>query len=349
MPGRQKSEMITIPYRIRQLLRNLFSTVLIALLAAAFLFLLWLLWLNRFVVYTRDGAIFDFGINLEIPEGEAALPPTEGPGVDIFYNEGADAIDPVTTELKQLSGCSISAEMLQGDINALCAQVEKLPAGTAVLIDVKNIRGDFFYNTNLGNISSKVSANDLESMIKTLRNKGYYLIARLPAFRDYWYGLNHVSHGLFNLNKYSLWMDADRCYWLNPASEGALTYLRDMIFEIRNLGFDEVVFYDFCFPDTDKIFFEGDKAQAIQAAAMMLVKACASDTFAVSFTASDGTFPLPEGRSRLYFSGISAAQAATLAGQTGLENPDVRVVFLTDLRDTRFEDYGVLRPLSLEQ
>lgn len=342
-----------IPYRTRQAIAKTFSTLVIIALVAAFLLLLWVLWLNRFVVYTRDGAVFDFGIDLQLPPGQVAQPPTEGPDIDIYYNEGENAIDPVTTELKQLSGISITADMLTGDISKLCTQVEKLPTGTPVMIDMKNIRGDFFYTSSLGTSAGNINAADLESMIKTLRGKGYYLIARLPAFRDYWYGLNNVNHGLFVKSRNSLWLDkSDKkypTYWLNPASEGALTYLRDIIFEIRNLGFDEVVFYEFRFPDTDKIYFEDDKAAAIQAAAQMLVKACSSDTFAVSFTGTDATFPLPEGRSRLYLSGVSAADAASLAAQAGLENPDVRLVFLTDLMDTRFDAYGVLRPLHVEE
>lgn len=342
-----------IPYRTRQAIAKTFSTLVIIALVAAFLLLLWVLWLNRFVVYTRDGAVFDFGIDLQLPPGQVAQPPTEGPDIDIYYNEGENAIDPVTTELKQLSGISITADMLAGDISKLCAQVEKLPTGTPVMIDMKNIRGDFFYTSSLGTSAGNINAANLESMIKTLRGKGYYLIARLPAFRDYWYGLNNVNHGLFVKSRNSLWLDkSDKkypTYWLNPASEGALTYLRDIIFEIRNLGFDEVVFYEFRFPDTDKIYFEDDKAAAIQAAAQMLVKACSSDTFAVSFTGTDATFPLPDGRSRLYLSGVSAADAASLAAQTGLENPDVRLVFLTDLMDTRFDAYGVLRPLHVEE
>jgi len=343
---------MSIPYRTRQALRNLFTTALIIALVAAIVWFLWLLWLNRFVVYTRDGAVFDFDISLEIPQGEIAQPPEKAPGVDIYYNEGENAIDPVTTELKQLIGYTITAEMLEGDISKLCAQVEKLPTGTPILIDVKNIRGDFFYNTSLGVTYDSIDADALEAMIKTLRGKGYYLIARLPAFRDYWRGLNNVEHGLFNPNRYSLWLDKSDpkypTYWLNPAHEGALTYLRDIIFEIRNLGFDEVVFWEFRFPDTEKLYFEGDRAQTIEAAALMLVKACASETFAVSFTGSDVSFPLPEGRSRLYLTGVSAADAASLATQTGLADPQVRLVFLTDLMDTRFDDYSVLRPLPVD-
>lgn len=337
-----------IPYRTRQSLRRFIVGLLVAALFLSVAGLVWVLWLNRFVIYTRQGAKFDFSINPEIPTGQVAQRPTETHKVDIYYNEGSDMVLPETTELKQLTGFSVTAEMLQGDIPALSKQLQKLPTGTPILLEVKAIRGDFFYDSGLGPESSKVDTTALSQMIAALNGKGYYLIAQLPAFRDYLYARENVDYGLFNLNRYSLWMDADRCYWLNPASEGTMTYLVQIISELRNLGFDEVVFSDFCFPDTDKIYFKEDRAEAIGTAAKALVRSCATETFAVSFISSDPAFPLPEGRSRLYFSNASAADAASLVSQTGFEDSDVRIVFLTDLMDTRFDDYGVLRPFHPE-
>ena len=119
-----------------------------------------------------------------------------------------------------------------------------------------------------------------------------------------------------------------------------------IVTELRNLGFDEVVFEEFRFPDTNKIKFTKDKTEAITNAANMLVSTCSTDSFAVSFVGTGPTFPLPAGRSRLYLTNSSAADAATLAQQTGLENTDVRLVFLTENHDTRFDAYSVLRPLE---
>ena len=40
------------------------------------------------------------------------------------------------------------------------------------------------------------------------------------------------------------------------------------------------------------------------------------------------------------------ADAAIIAQSSGLEDPEIRVVFMTDVHDTRFDAYSVLRPLS---
>lgn len=338
-----------IPFRSRQAAGRLFTSLLVILLVLAIAIVCWGLWLNRYIVYTRQGAVLDFSIDLNFSEAEPAEPAAPGPTIDIYYNEGDNTLSPITSELQQLEGYHVTEAMLQGDIAAISKQIQLLPSGTPIMLDVKNIRGDFLYNSNQGYRSEKVDRDALEAMIATLRSKGYYLIARLPAFRDYRYGLANVNDGLFNLNQMSLWMDADRCYWLNPERDGTLTYLLQIIAEIKALGFDEVVFYDFRFPDTDKVYFTGDKAAAIEKIASVLVKTCSTEKFAVSFVSTIANFPLPEGRTRLYFQGIAAADAANLASQTGVENPAVKLVFLTDLMDTRFDSYGVLRPLPMEE
>ena len=338
-----------IPYRTRNLLRKLIVTGLVLLLIAAALLLCWFLWLNRFVIYTRVGAMLDFSLSPEISVGQQAELQEPNETVDIYYNEGDNAILPETTELTQLSGVCITGQMLTENFSEVQKYISTLPAETPVLLDVKNIRGEFYCTTTLGKQSKQVDPQQMDELIASLQQTGRYLIARLPAFRDYWFGLENVDCGIFNPNRLSLWMDEDRCYWLNPKSEGTLTYLIQIVAELRDLGFDEVVFTDFCVPATNAIYFEGDRNQAINETAATLVKTCAKDTFAVSFVRSSDAFQLPEGRSRLYLKDVAAADAAAVATQTGLEDIKTRLVFLTELMDTRFDDYGVLRPAQIAQ
>ncbi len=338
-----------IPYRTRRALRSLCVTALILVLAAAAVLVMWLLWLNRYVIYTRDGAQLDFGLSMEFPEGQNIQRPVPGPTIDIYYNEGENVILPESTELTQLSGLYITEEMLRQNLPAVRQTLNTLPVQTPVMLDVKNIRGEFFYSSDLGRTSSGVDTGQMDALIRELKQTDRYLIARLPALRDYWYGLEHVNDGIFNPNRLSLWMDADRCYWLNPLSDGTLTYLVQIAKELRTMGFDEVVFDDFCLPDTDAIYFPDDRTAAINDTASSLVTICATDTFAVSFTGSAETFRLPAGRSRLYLENTAAGDVQAVAQQTGLEEADIRLVFLTTLKDTRYDDYGVLRPLDTAQ
>ena len=149
----------------------------------------------------------------------------------------------------------------------------------------------------------------------------------------------------------SLWLDnsipKEPCYWMNPASDGTLTYLIQTITELRLLGFDEVVLDGFRFPDSELYTFNGDKQQTLEETAAKLVKTCATDTFCVSFVRTAADLKLPEGRTRLYLTGVAATSAALVANQTDFADPTLQGVFLTDSGDTRYDEFCVLRPIDM--
>lgn len=338
---------MNIPYRTRQNLRRAGITLLVLLVAALLVGIFWFVWLDRFVIYTRDdGAKLDMSLTDEIPAGEPAKTP-QLQEVSIYYNEGANALN-TSRELTQISGYYADRSALMKGADTVLAQIKALEPNTPVMVDVKNSKGAFFYSSSVGSKrDGKIDTAAMDKLIDYLKTSNTYAIARLPALRDYEYGLNHVSDGLPTEKGY-LWVDRSDgyFYWLNPKSQGTITYLISIVTELRNLGFDEVVFDYFYFPDTKEIVFKGDKDEALASAAKTLVTACATDSFAVSFVGQDTAFPLPEGRSRLYLSGVAAAQADSIAQQTGLKTPATHLVFLTEVHDTRFDTYSVLRPLD---
>ena len=338
---------MAIPYRTRRTLRGLAIAALWLLLIAIIVLLVWLLWLDRYVVYSRDGAKLDFSISNQQLSGQVAQPPANDATVSIYYNEGDNTLN-ISTELTQLAGFYIDSEMLISRMPEMLDMVKKLPAQTPVMIDVKDIVGRFYYSTALGPVNTSIDQASMNALIEYLVKSDLYVIARAPALRDYYYGLDHVSDGLPMRGGY-LWMDDDRCYWLNPKSEGTLTRLIQTAKELREKGFNEVLFSDFRFPETDKIVFSGSRTEALEAAASRLLESCATERFAVSFLVDSATFPLPEGRTRMYMEGVGASKLKTLAEESGLEDPAVKLVFVTDVNDTRFDAYGVLRPLTTAQ
>jgi hypothetical protein len=93
------------------------------------------------------------------------------------------------------------------------------------------------------------------------------------------------------------WHDEEYCIWLDPTDDQTMAYLIQICTELQSLGFDEVVFYEFRFPDSSNYNFDSDLTQkeAINQAAADLISACTTGNFAVSFE-SDSSFTLPEGR-----------------------------------------------------
>ena len=217
------------------------------------------------------------------------------------------------------------------------------------MIDLKGGYGSFFYSSNLSDAihSASVSVASVDEMIKMMQQRGFYTIARISAFRDYNYGLNHVPNGLYMTNRKGLWADQGGCYWLNPTDSAVINWVASVVLELKALGFKEVVLTDFCFPNTDKILFNGDRDAAITDAAKKLMAMCGSDTFTLSFGTGNAAFPLPEGRTRIFLENVSATDVAAKAGQYQGQEPEIYLVFVASTNDTRFNDYGVLRPISV--
>ena len=341
---------MSIPYRTRRVLNRLGTVLLALLLAGTVAWLCWVIWLQRYVVYTDDGATLDFSRSSNEVSGEVANPVVVNANIPIYYNEGANAIN-TTNELTQLNGYYITSEMFQKDLDNVLLQIARLDAGTPVMIDMKGPYGSFFYSSKLSDavISQSTDIAAVTDLVNKLKTKGFYTIARVSAFRDRSFGENHVSSGLYMLSRAGLWMDPGGMYWLDPTNATATTWITSVVLELKELGFDEVMLADFCFPNSDQYIFNGDRDAALQQAAATLMSSCASDNFTLSFCVNNPAFPLPEGRCRLYMEGVDAGSLQSKADQVSFDDPEIRLVFLSENGDTRFDQYGVLRSLYVAE
>ena len=341
---------MSIPYRHKRTLTRIGTLLAVLFLIFVVTWLCWVVWLQRYVIYTDGGAELNFSLSSYELSGKEAVEPKAQQNISIFYNEGADAVD-TTHEMTQLNGYYITSEMFQQDIDYVMLQVERFASGTPVMIDMKGGFGSFFYQSNLPDavISASTNIEKVSQLITRLHTKGFYTIARISAFQDRSYGESHVSSGLYMLNRRGLWMDPEGMYWLDPTNATTTSWITSQVLELRDMGFDEVLLDNFCFPNSDKYIFTGDKPGALQSAAATLMSTCGSNKFVLSFLA-DTSFILPEGRCRLYVTGVSAAgigQAA--AAQKDLSDPEIRLVFLAESGDTRYEKYSVLRSIHVAE
>ena len=338
-------------YRTRQFLKRASVVLLYILLMAVVLAFCLLLWLRRFIVYTPGGARLDFSVSQTPSVGTLPQNPDRDK-VSIEYMDDQEDVPllpgetqptPPPAEDAPMEGYYIDANALK-DISQVREQLEALPAGTPVMLDVKNARGYFFYSSAYGQTSSSYDIAQIDELIRYLAESDLYVIARFPALRDYNYALNHINYGL-SAGSY-LWTDSSNIYWLDPTKDGTLTYLIQIIKELRTLGFDEVVLQNFYVPEAEKIVFSGDRQQVINETAQALVTACMTDTFTVSFVAQSPAMQLPEGRSRLYLMDISAADVKDILAQMNVPNWETDVVIIAQSYDTRYNICSTLHPLS---
>lgn len=340
---------MSIPYRTRRRLQRFGSLCLFLLVLAVLAWLCWVIWVERYIIYTDDGATIDFSLSAQLPYGEVAQPPAEGEGPNIHYNEGENAVN-TSTELLQLNGYYITSELLQTDLENVKAKVSGLPTNTPVMIDVKSGFGSFFYSSELGEavISQSVNVSEVDALIDLMNSKNLYLIARIPSFQDYSFALNHVNSGIpFTGGGGALWMDSEGCYWLKPKDSATVGWLTSIILELRGMGFDEVVLDEFIVPDSQRVIYNGDRVADLAETAGKLLTNCTTNSFTVSFNVNVVSFPLPEGRCRMYLSNIPARDVELTASQAVITDPQIRMVFIADSNDTRFDSYGVMRTIDL--
>ena len=341
---------MSIPYRHRRILRRVGIVAMVCLLAFLVVWLCWVVWLQRYVVYTSSGAKLDFNQSSYEISGVEAAPAKNNVEVSIFYNEGADAID-TAKEMTQLSGYYITSDMYKEDLDNVMLQVERLPSSTPIMVDMKGPFGTFFYNSKLSEAITSQSTNiqGVSQLLDRINKKGFYKIARISAFRDRTFGENHVSSGLYMLSRAGLWMDEGGMYWLDPTNATTITWISSVVLELKEMGFDEVLLDNFRFPVSEQYIFSGDKTEALQSAAKKIVEACASSKFVVSFGVDDPTFQLPDERCRIYLNNVDAGSVSSKVSQVTFDDPEIRLVFLSETGDTRYDKYSVMRSLNVAE
>ena len=336
-----------LTYRTRKRLKTL-GWLLGGLVTVSFLvWLCWILWLGRFVVYSREGVRLDFDW---ITPGAFvdAVEPEEKP-INILYDDGSEVVVDRNKPLERMSGFYVTTSMLTEDVEEVERLIREQPKGTAIMLELKNGAGNFYYKSSLpnANVSSKIDKEAVENLIKYVTKADYYTVACISAFRDRAYGLKNTSYGIHHSSGRYLWAGNDKCYWLDPTKNGTRSWLISIASELRDLGFDEVVFTDFSFPPTEDILFEGDKLEALNDTAAHLAYNLATESFGVSFLCNDPGFKLPEGRTRVYRDDVDASMAQDIAASLDIPSMEVNLVYLTEAMDTRFDVFGVLRPMPI--
>ncbi len=337
-----------ISYRSKLRLRAVLIGALVAFVVLTALGIGVFIYLERYIIYTPQGARLDLGLGVEAPlqiEFDVEHP-APVPGATLTEASGQDEVQSLT----QLKGWYADVSMLTAPEQILEA-VGTPEEPVAVLLDVRSAFGNFYYPSKTvgAETSSVVDAAAVGGLIARLAANGrIYLVAWLPAFQDSTFALADQSCGL-SLSGGALWMDSEGAYWLDPADDRTVSHIEEVVQELAGLGFDEVVLGGFRFPESGSIVYEGDRQEALREAARRLQADLADGRIALSLETTDPT--LASFAARIYFRNADGAEVPTLASDfAGAYEPLAEhLVFLTGSMDTRFEAYGLLKPALGEE
>ena len=166
------------------------------------------------------------------------------------------------------------------------------------------------------------------------------------------YAFAHQNQALA-LYSGALWMDEKRCYWLDPSDASVQSFLASIALELQDLGFDEVLFDQFYFPSSDAINWSSDlgltRQTAVQNAAEGIRAALEGSSIRVDFVSDDPAVAAQADRIAVANEDAAAVESTAAAFADVLTDPSSQLLFLTSSRDTRYENYSVLRPLLDEQ
>ena len=69
----------------------------------------------------------------------------------------------------------------------------------------------------------------------------------------------------------------------------------------------------------------------------------------ISFGVDDPAFQLPDERCRIYLNNVDAGNVSGMVSKVTFDDPDIRLVFLSETGDTRYDKYSVMRSLNVAE
>ncbi len=159
-------------------------------------------------------------------------------------------LTPFKPKALYLSFYGIGSEILRNSAIKLIEETEL----NSLVIDVKGDRGMIPYPSSVGTASEIgaqkiITVKDMKGLLKSLKEKGIYIIARIVVFKD-----NLLAQAKPELAIKSkdgtIWKDRENLSWVDASKKEVWDYNISIAEEAARLGFDEIQFDYVRFPDS---------------------------------------------------------------------------------------------------
>ncbi|MDP3111790.1 MAG: putative glycoside hydrolase [Thermodesulfovibrionales bacterium] len=168
---------------------------------------------------------------------------------------------PFTPKALYLSPYGIGSRVLRGSALRLIEETEL----NALVIDIKGDRGFIPYKSSVPlarevGAQKIITVRDMNDLIKSLKEKGIYLIARIVVFKDNPLALTRPDLSIKTASG-EIWRDGEDLAWVDPFRKEAWNYNINIAVEAAQYGFDEIQFDYVRFPDTAGLKFSMESTE----------------------------------------------------------------------------------------
>lgn len=224
-------------YRGRNKGKIILMIGLVVILLAAVGFLI----IQNYRVYDDTGKVhweFPFMQHKDGEDKDSAIDPDE---VEI---ERKEPVSTVGKDLAPLQAKELPLWCLSDDPTWLLTD-----APESVVVNVKTVDGSLAYASEVSAPEAVLKGGETTlPRLRTILDSDHGVVARMACLCDNTYAYAMTEAAALCREDGTLWWDNYGRYWLDPAKEGTLSYVKALCQEYVDLGFDEIVLDYFGYP-----------------------------------------------------------------------------------------------------
>ena len=240
-------------------------TLAAMLLVLLIVLAVWLFYyLQRFIVYDKDGLRLDLSAQREeilhpgaLEDDNAGAPAYTPVDVEIVVDQKdySEVVTSAGTDLQPMRAVFVPADEVTE--NTLKYYSRNTGDFNALVLELKGADGFLRWHSIVPAADSFAVNGTLEpaEYLAALKEKGIYLTAQISALSDTTMAQRNAPIALKNSATGSALTTGGGNYYLDPYSDGTRAYLRSLMAELKELGFDEILLTGFVCPDSEYLQF----------------------------------------------------------------------------------------------
>ncbi len=231
-------------------------TVVLFLLILALMVGIWVFYnMQKYIRYEKDGLYLDFSeseMEAEEPVEDLSFlaPPVTNAQIVVEMPDFSTMENMVTSKLKDIQALYIAEDKMTAQNIAYYPSIlsESQVKYNCLVMNIKSIDGYLRYYSTIP-MAGSYGVNGTESLkevLGTLKDYGLWLVAEVSCLGDSAMAVRNSPISLKNPNGGVLTNSEGS--WLDPYNSATRDYIVDLMRELKEMGFDEVLLTNFCLP-----------------------------------------------------------------------------------------------------